>query len=79
MTVDERLRGLPVTITPPASTRELRWRRLQLIEAGFDELTAHQLAARTDVDLHLVLTLLDQVSPPSLARRIVIAMVVRHG
>jgi hypothetical protein len=79
MTVDERLRGLPVTMTPPASTRELRWRRLQLIEAGFDELAAHQLAAHTEVDLHVVLTLLDQGCPPWLARRIVTTMVVRHG
>ena len=37
----------------------LRWRRRQLMAAGLDELSAHRLAGRTDVDLHAVLTLQD--------------------
>lgn len=53
------LRGIPSTQSSQDTGRSLRWRRLQLMAAGLDELSAHRLAARSDVDLHAVLTRCD--------------------
>ena len=59
------LRGIPRTPTLPQASssrdaaRMLRWRRRQLMAAGLDELSAHRLAVRTEVDIHAVLTLQD--------------------
>jgi len=49
---------------PPVPSRQdavktLRWRRRQLIAAGLDELSAHRLAGRREVDVHAVLMLQD--------------------
>jgi hypothetical protein len=48
-----RHRGIPA---PAPATRPcagtLRWRREQLVAAGFDELTAHRIAANGTVDIH---------------------------
>lgn len=53
------LRGIPSVPTSQDPARTLRWRRQQLMAAGLDELSAHRLAARTDMDIHAVLTLKD--------------------
>jgi hypothetical protein len=53
------LRGIPSVPTSQDAARTLRWRRQQLMAAGLDELSAHRLAARTDMDIHAVLTLKD--------------------
>jgi hypothetical protein len=59
MTCIRGLRGIPSTQSSHDAGRTLRWRRLQLMAAGLDELSAHRLAARSDVDLHALLTLCD--------------------
>jgi hypothetical protein len=59
MTCTRGLRGIPSTQSSQDSGRTLRWRRLQLIAAGVDELSAHRLAASSDVDLHALLTRCD--------------------
>ena len=66
MTGIERLRGIPSTPSTQDPRRALRWRREQLMAAGLDELSAHRLATRSDVDIHAVLTLSEGRLPPSL-------------
>ncbi|MGH3494222.1 MAG: hypothetical protein ACRDQ1_13470 [Sciscionella sp.] len=34
--------------------RTLRWRRAQLVAAGYDELASHRLAADGTVDVHML-------------------------
>jgi hypothetical protein len=48
----------------------IAWRRARLLEAGFDEAFAAELALDPRYDLHAVLELVDRGCPPSLARRI---------
>jgi hypothetical protein len=48
----------------------VRWRRRQLISAGFDDAMSVRLAASPDVDLHGLLNLVDRGCPPDLAVRI---------
>lgn len=59
MTCIRGLPGIPSTQSSQDAGRTLRWRRLQLMAAGLDELSAHRLAARSDIDLHALLTLCD--------------------
>ncbi len=76
MTVHDRLHGVPTTKSVTSVPRQptwRRWRRHQLVAAGFDEVTAERLAADEQIDLHATLTLLDQGCSPRLAAQIVIA------
>jgi hypothetical protein len=73
MAIHERLHGVPVTRASRASRAEWRWRRRQLVAAGIDEVTACRLALRAGVDLHLVLSLIDQGCPPEAAASLVVA------
>jgi len=59
MTCSRGLRGIPSTQSSQDARRTVRWRRDQLMAAGLDELSAHRLAVRPDVDIHAVLTLSD--------------------
>ncbi|MEI8105547.1 MAG: hypothetical protein WCH31_06865 [Actinomycetes bacterium] len=47
-----------------------RWRAEALERAGYDIVVAAELAARTDVDLHRALALVEQGCPPEIAVRI---------
>ena len=47
-----------------------RWRRQQLLAAGFDSDLAAELARSPVIDLHALLQLVDQGCPPTLAARI---------
>lgn len=47
--------GIPVTPSRQAGAAVRRWRRAQLVAAGYDELSAHRLASRGDLDLHALL------------------------
>jgi hypothetical protein len=40
----------------------VRWRRAQLVLAGYDELSAHRAAADPLIDIHAKIT--DQEQPP---------------
>jgi hypothetical protein len=60
--------------TPPAPRHVPRdvlvWRRSVLLEAGCDPALARALAADGDIDLHELLSLIDNGCPPALAARI---------
>jgi len=47
-----------------------RWRAEALMNAGYDAEAALELAARSDVDLHHAVELVEQGCPPELAARI---------
>lgn len=54
------------------SERIQAWRLQALARAGYDPAVAEELAARTDVDLHLAVELLERGCPPETARRILV-------
>jgi hypothetical protein len=56
------LKGIPAMAPPPPEGAILRWRRAQLVAAGYDELTAHRAAADPHVDIHAKITDQEQVS-----------------
>jgi len=68
MTAIEGLRGIP-SIPSVRDPRRTGWRRQQLMLAGLDELTAHRLATRSDVDIHEVLVRGVDPGQPRDARR----------
>jgi hypothetical protein len=49
-----------------------QWRAYALERAGYDARDAAELAARTDVDLHLAVELLENGCPPETALRILL-------
>jgi hypothetical protein len=58
------LHGIPATPSRRrGDARTSRWRRAQLVAAGYDELSAQRLARRGDVDLHAVLDQRRQPTP----------------
>ena len=44
--------GIPPLPRPRPRGREVRWRREQLMAAGYDELSAHRMAADGMTDVH---------------------------
>lgn len=56
-------RGIPRPRRPRPRGRDLRWRREQLMAAGWDELTAHRLASDPSVDVHAILVSFDEERP----------------
>jgi len=54
------------------SERILRWRATELERAGYEATDAAELSARTDVDLHLAVELLERGCPPETALRILL-------
>jgi hypothetical protein len=63
------------TDTPVVETEMERvehWRAEALAKAGFDPISALELAARHDVDLHRALALVESGCPPETALRILI-------
>jgi hypothetical protein len=56
MSAFKGLHGIPATPSRwHGDARMKRWRRAQLVAAGYDELAAQRLARRGDLDLHVVL------------------------
>jgi hypothetical protein len=53
---------------PPVDV--ITWRRCRLLESGFAQDLAQQLAAMPDVDVHALLQLVDRGCPTELAARI---------
>lgn len=49
-----------------------RWRREQLIAAGYDAKTAETLGDRLDVDLHVAVDMVANGCPPATAVRILV-------
>ena len=62
----------PQAVGPSEEERVLAWRVDQLESAGFDSVTALELALRRDVDLHRAVGLARSGCPLETARRILI-------
>ncbi len=54
------------------SERVERWRAEALEKAGYDIVSAHELAARPDVDLHRAIELVERGCKPELALKILL-------
>jgi hypothetical protein len=54
------------------SDRVERWRAEALEKVGYDELSAHELAGRSDVDLHRAISLVENGCPVDVALRILL-------
>jgi hypothetical protein len=54
------------------SERVERWRAEALERVGYDIVSAHELAARHDIDLHRAQELVEAGCPPELALRILL-------
>jgi hypothetical protein len=52
--------------------RVARWRAEELMRAGYDALAAADVAARTEIDLHTAVELLERGCPVDLALRILL-------
>lgn len=52
--------------------RVLEWRLTELVRVGYDRATAWEIAARSDVDLHLAVELVRGGCSPELALRILL-------
>ena len=59
-----------VQVQESEDERVARWRAEALERAGYDTVTAAELAARPDVDLHRAIGLLEKGCSPELALRI---------
>ena len=59
-----------MTLTETESERVERWRAEELERAGYDPVSAAELAARNDVDLHRAVELLHSGCPVDLALQI---------
>src|SRR5699024_10990779 len=60
-----RFRGLPPAPSRTDDRALLRWRPAQLVEAGFDEVSARRLATETDGDLHEMMATQDDPRCPT--------------
>jgi hypothetical protein len=49
-----------------------RWRAEVLEKVGYDTVSAHELAARSDIDLHHAIKLIEGGCPPEIALRILL-------
>lgn len=58
------------TTTAPAGDNVFRWRRDQLVAAGFERPLAGVVAANGSYDLHALIELVERGCPPTLAVRI---------
>lgn len=60
--------GIPRPPQARPRGRALRWRREQLMAAGYDELTAHRLATDPMLDVHAILETVSAPAPQRLHR-----------
>ncbi len=61
-----------VTEPPTEEARVLGWRLEELERAGYDRVTAVEIAERTGVDLHFAVSLARGGCPPATALRILL-------
>ena len=59
-------------VTESENERVERWRTEALERGGYDAASAHELATRTDIDLHRALRLIEEGCPPEVALRILL-------
>jgi len=56
----------------PEEERIIGWRAEELLRAGYENVTALELALRSDVDLHFAVDLVRRGCPPGTAARILL-------
>ena len=61
-----------LNIVETESEKVERWRAEELEKVGYDVISAHELAARSDVDLHLAIELVANGCPVPLAVEILL-------
>ena len=59
-------------ITETENERVERWRTETLERVGYDAESAHELAIRTDIDLHRAIKLIEEGCSPEVALRILL-------
>lgn len=59
-------------VTETENERVERWRTEVLERVGYDAVSAHELATRTDIDLHRAIKLIEEGCPPEVALRILL-------
>lgn len=59
----EPVRGIPSPAREHPQGRSLRWRRDQLLAAGYDELSAQRLATDELTDIHAMIVQREQPPP----------------
>ena len=59
-------------ITETENERVERWRTEVLERVGYDLVSAHAIASRTDIDLHRAIKLIEEGCPPEVALRILL-------
>ena len=69
---EKTMAAAEVQIEETESVRVQQWRAEELEKVGYDPISAVELAARPDVDLHLAIRLVQQGCPPETALRILI-------
>jgi hypothetical protein len=68
----EAMSATELQIVETEADRVERWRAEALEQAGYDLSTALELAARSDIDLHKAVELLEAGCPPELALQILL-------
>ena len=68
----ESMAATELNIVETESERVERWRAEELEKVGYDVISAHELATRPDVDLHLAIELVEAGCPVQLAVEILL-------
>jgi hypothetical protein len=68
----ESMAATELNIVETESEKVERWRAEELEKVGYDVISAHELAARSDVDLHLAIELVANGCPVPLAVEILL-------
>jgi hypothetical protein len=68
----ESMAATELNIVETESEKVERWRAEALEKVGYDVISAHELAMRSDVDLHLAIELVENGCPVALAVEILL-------
>jgi hypothetical protein len=68
----ESMAATELNIVETESEKVERWRAEELEKVGYDVISAHELASRPDVDLHLAVALIQNGCPVALAVEILL-------
>jgi hypothetical protein len=68
----ESMAATELNIVETESEKVERWRAEELEKVGYDVISAYELAARSDVDLHLAIELVEAGCPVALAVEILL-------
>jgi hypothetical protein len=68
----ESMAATELNIVETESEKVERWRAQELEKVGYDVISAHELATRPEVDLHLAVELVENGCPVELAVQILL-------